>query len=277
MPILETEYYRAASIQEAIQLFYQLRQENKYPMYYSGGTEIITLKRVNIIQPGAIIDIKGIPECHTHELNEQFLITGAALPLTLLENLNFFPLLTKTARGVADHTARNKITLGGNICGQIFYREAVLPFFLADSYVLIAGYDGIKSMPIHTIFNQNLHLEEGQFLLQLMTEKIYLDLPYFVLKRRQQWESGYPLITFAAMKKDQQIRVAFSGLCPFPFRSEKVESELNNSQLPFEERINRAIIHLPSPILDDVEGSKEYRIFVLKQTLFDILMELEGI
>lgn len=274
--ITEAGYYKPGSLNETIELFYHLSYENKQPMYYSGGTEIITLRRLNLIHPGAVIDIKGIPECNIYELNDDFLISGSAIPLTLLEEMNYFPLLTKTAKGVADHTARNKITLGGNICGQIFYREAVLPFLLTDSYIITAGFDGIKTVPIHTIFNQKMNLNQGQFLIQFVTEKRFLNMPHFVIKKRQQWETGYPLITFAAMKADDEIRFAFSGLCPFPFRSSEVEKVLNNRQLSYDERINQAILHLPNPILDDVEGSKEYRIFVFKNTLMDILIELEG-
>ena len=209
-------------------------------------------------------------------MDENYFITGAALSLTFLEEKNFFPLLSKTSQGVADHTARNKITLGGNICGQIFYREAVLPFLLADSFCVIAGHDGVKSLPIHMAFNQTLNLSEGQLLVQLITEKRYLELPYLSIKKRQQWETGYPLITFAALKKDDHVRVAFSGLCPFPFRSLEVERELNNQEVSINDRIDNSIKYLPSPILHDVEGSKEYRLFVYKNTMMDILIELEG-
>ncbi|MBU8878438.1 FAD binding domain-containing protein [Bacillus sp. FJAT-29790] len=272
----EIEYYKPASLKEATELFFALKHENKQPMYYSGGTEIITFRRLNLIHTGAIIDIKGIPECMIFNINEDFLITGAALPLTLLEEKNFFPLLSQVSSGVADRTARNKITVGGNISGQIFYREAVLPFLLADSYAIVAGLSGVKSVPVNEIFNQTLQLEDGQFLVQLMTDRSFLTLPYLSIKKRQQWETGYPLITIAALKKDDQIRFAFSGLCPFPFRSFEVERELNNLLLPLDERIHLAIEHLPGPILNDVEGSSEYRLFVLRNTLMDILLEMEG-
>ena len=72
---------------------------------------------------------------------------------------------------MADHTARGKITLGGNICAQIFYREAVLPFLLADSQVVIVGPDGIRVSPINEIFHKQLQLKKGEFLVQIATDK----------------------------------------------------------------------------------------------------------
>ncbi|MEH7251868.1 FAD binding domain-containing protein [Neobacillus niacini] len=270
------EYFKPATIEEAVELFLLLKSEKKHPLYYGGGTEILTLGRLNLIETEAIIDIKGIRECLSFHFNQDSLITGAALSLTNIEDKNFFPLLTAASMGVADHTARNKITLGGNICGQIFYREAVLPFLLCDSKVVIAGGNGIQTFAINEIFNQTLQLEEGHFLLQLLTDKKYMNLPFVCIKKRQQWETGYPLLTIAAIKIEQQLRFAFSGLCPFPFRSKRLEEELNKISLSIEERINNALPYIPKSVLDDVEGSKDYRLFVLRNTLKDIMMDLEG-
>ncbi|MEH7272481.1 FAD binding domain-containing protein [Neobacillus vireti] len=270
------EYYRPTTINEAMEQFFLLKKENKYPMYYSGGTEILTLGRLNLIQPGAVIDIKAIKETLSHEFYQDHFVFGASLPLTYIEEKNIFPLLTQTSMGIADHTARNKITLGGNLCGEIFYREAVLPFLLCDSEVVLAGKEGQKIFPIQEIFNKTFQLEEGQFLVQLFIEKKYLSLPFVTIKKRQQWETGYPLITLACIKVENQLRFAFSGLCPFPFRSQRVETELNKTNLPVEKRIDNAIAQLPTPILHDLEGSKEFRLFVLRNTLTDMILEMEG-
>lgn len=266
------EYHRPASLEEAVEMFQNLKQANKEPMYWSGGTEILTLGRLNIEMPGSVIDIKNITETMVLEKTSQFLSVGAAVPLSVLEDDNSFPLLTEVSSGVADLTARNKITIGGNICGKIFYREAILPFLLADSHVLVADLQGMKEVPIN-----ELKMEEGQLLVSIQTDASFLHLPFIARKIRKQWETGYPLITAAAVKTEGQIRLAFSGLCPFPFRSSAMENELNKSELPIENRIERALEHVPEPILDDIEGSREYRLFVLRNLLLDFLTELEGV
>jgi aerobic carbon-monoxide dehydrogenase medium subunit len=270
------DYYRPESLQEATQLFHSLEKQEKRPMYFSGGTEIITLGRLKLDYTEAVIDIKAIKECNVMGMNGDHLVMGAALTLTKVEEANLFPLLTKTASEVADHTARTKITLGGNVCARIFYREAVLPFLLADSEVVIMGPAGYKVIPINELFHEQLQLEQGEFLVQLITRKKYISAPNAMIKRRKQWYTGYPLISVASIMVDNQVRVAISGLCSFPFRSRKMESELNNSELATQERIQNAIRILPGPILDDVEGSAEYRIFVLKNTLQDIISLMGG-
>ncbi|TPE67925.1 FAD binding domain-containing protein [Halalkalibacterium halodurans] len=69
---------------------------------------------------------------------------------------------------------------------------------------------------------------------------------------------------------------AFSGLCAFPFRDQTMEQWLNDHQLSTEQRIEKSIEQVPAPIVNDVHGSSEYRTFVLKNTLTDVLNELEG-
>jgi CO/xanthine dehydrogenase FAD-binding subunit len=269
------DYYRPQTIMDACMLHQSLKAQRKTPVYFSGGTEIITLGRLNMFITNAVIDIKGIPECQMMEFNQQYLVLGAALPLAEIEGSNTFPLLRKTVSAIADHTARNKITLGGNINANIFYREAVLPLLLTDSLFVIAGLNGIKTVSIHDVFDEFLQLKNEELLVQVLIHRQYLHLPFISVKKHKQWNTGYPLVTIAALKVDHEIRVAFSGLCPFPFRSRKVEIELNRQNLAYEERINQAFKHLPEPLLDDIQGSKAYRLFVLKNTLYDVLIGLE--
>ncbi|OQM47281.1 xanthine dehydrogenase [Anoxybacillus sp. UARK-01] len=268
-------YHRPSSIEEAVQLFASLQRQGKTPIYYSGGTEIITLSRLNLVFADAVIDIKHIPECQSFDISQNQLVLGTALTLTAIEETNAFPLLAKAASEIADRTARNQITLGGNICGQIFYRETVLPLLLVDSDIVIAGKSGVQQRPIHEVFQQSIQLQPGEFLVQVKMNAAYLTMPHVHMKRRKQGKVGYPLVTVSALKKGNELRTAFSGVCPFPFRSPKVEEMLNARHLPIDARIDYALQQLPEPILDDIEGSTEYRLFVLKNTLWDILTELE--
>lgn len=269
------DYFKPATLKEAVDLYQYFEQQGNKPMFISGGTELITLGRINLVYTEAVIDLKEIAECNQMQFSEEYLVLGSALTLIAIEEANLFPLLTKTASEVADHTARGKITLGGNICAQIFYREAVLPFLLADSRVVSVGSEGVRVVPINEIFREQLQLKEGEFLVQIATEKRFIEAPFFTFKRRQQWDTGYPLITVAAVNIDNEIRIAVSGLCPYPFRSQEVEAALNKRGIQVEERVNGALALLPEPILDDVEGSTEYRLFVLQNLMYDVLATLE--
>jgi xanthine dehydrogenase molybdenum-binding subunit len=225
---------------------------------------------------GAVIDLKRIPECRVLTVRERKLILGSALTLSELYDSRVFPLLGETGAGIADRTSRNKITFGGNICGQFIYREAVLPILLTDSEVRIAGPGGFRQAPIVQVFDRSLQLGKGEFLVQTLTDESFTSMPYVTVKKRKVAAIDYPLVTVAALRTNSGIRVAFSGVCAFPFRSTAVEAILNRRELPLKARIDQAIEQLPAPILDDIKGSSAYRELVLKLTLDDAFRVLGG-
>ncbi|HET7580137.1 MAG TPA: FAD binding domain-containing protein [Bacillales bacterium] len=270
------EYYRPRSLQEAAGLFQRLKAAGKCPVYYAGGTELITFSRVDRIQMGAVIDIKAIPETFACGIRDRELVIGASVTLSDLFDHPVFPLLAVTGGRVADRTARNKITVGGNLLSHFIYKEAVLPFLLADSRMLLAGPRGLTTASIIERFDRELRLADGEWLVQMMTDQKYLSMPYFSVKKRKSDVIGYPLLTLAALKTEEGIRLAISGLCDFPFRSGAIENILNDRSLSQKERIKQAIHRIPAPVRDDWLGSREYRLFVLKNTLEDMFQALGG-
>lgn len=271
------QYYRPTSIQEAVSLFVNLDAWGKEPIYYGGGTEIITSARMNTIKTGAVIDIKEIPECNTLNYKDNQVAIGSATTLTKISEANLFPLMTKGIRFLADHTSRNKITLGGNLCGNIPYREAVLPLLVCDSIVMIAGPDGTKNVSLKELFNGKPVLKRGEFIVQVLVDNEYVNLPFNHIKRTKQERIDYPLLSVTMLKEGNDIRAAFSGLSGFPFRSEEVEKHLNDVNIELKTRINNVINLLADSISSDILGSAEYREFVLRNTLTEMLEEMKGV
>jgi CO/xanthine dehydrogenase FAD-binding subunit len=269
------EYYKPTAIEEAVRIFQQADSNGKEPFYYSGGTEIISMARLNQLRTGTVIDIKRIPECNVMQFQKDQLVIGAANTITALSEANLFPLLSETVRDVADHTNRNKITIGGNLCGKFFYREALLPFLLTDSQVVLAGTRGIRNVSIHRILNGEPRLEKGELLVQILTDRRYLDLPFVTKKKTKLEKIDYPIVRVSALRTREGIRAAFSGVSAVPFRSGKVEEALNNSSRPLEECVENAIRLWPAPILNDILGSSAYRTFVLRNMLLDTMVALE--
>lgn len=275
MITIDFEYYRPQSVHEAVAAFGNLDRQGKNPMYYGGGTEIISMGRMDNISTGAVIDIKAIPQCQVQEMQGDYLVIGAGITLTQIHEANLFPLLAQAGARVADHTVQNKITLGGNLCGTIIYREAVLPLLLADSEIIIAGPNGNRALPIGSIFDERMRLNRGEFIVQVRTHGSYLSRPYVHVKRTKQDKINYPLVTICAMQVDGSMRMAFSGVCDFPFRSGTMENELNNRALPPEQRADKSLNCLPAAIPSNIEGSEGYRRFILRQLITSVLTELE--
>lgn len=265
------EYYRPDTVEEATDIYDLLREQGKKVIYYSGGTEIISRARVNELQFDVAIDIKQIPECNALGISGNKIRIGSAVTLTRLRESNIFPFLGDISRNIADHTARNQITVGGNICGDIPYREAVLPLLLLDSDVVIAGSKNTKTVPLIKVFDRKPELKSGDLIVQIMVDKQCAEHPYHIVRRTKSDKVDYPLITVASVIKDGKLLLGFSGLCSYPFALSLPIEEVPGRSSASGRTFELLMESLPDPIISDVNGSAEYRKFVLRNALEEVL------
>lgn len=268
-------YCHPNTLQEAYEAFCGLAAEGKNPVYYAGGSEIITMCRANSIRPGAVIDIKTIPECLCLYENQEGLSIGSACTLNQIKQSNFFPLLSLCCGRIADHTNQCRITLGGNLCGTIVYRETSLPFLLSDAEVKLFGKEGFRTVSFQNVFDGRMRPGAGELVVQLSVPRWALTAPHYHVKHTGSEKIDYPLVSMAAMQKDGKFRVAFSGVCARPFRCTTMETVLNDRTISVEERAQKAAELIPEPVKDDAEGSREYSLFIFKNTVQTLLEEAE--
>ncbi len=267
-------YYRCETLDEAVAIYKDLTVSGKIPAYYGGGTELISMARAGSIKFDAAIDIKNISACAALYMDESDLIIGSAVTLTQIAESGYFPLLSETVSRIADHTIQGKITLGGNIAGTIIYREAALPLLITNSRVKIMNENGMREVPFPTVFNGRLDLQKGDLIVQIIIDKNDLRLPYNHVKRTKIEKIDYPLFTLAAIKKDNAISAAVSGLSNGP--SLLPNAALNDINMSAPDRINNTVAAVQGRIATDLSGSKEYRIFVLRTILSQMLHNLKG-
>lgn len=278
---VDFEYVMALTLSGAVQHYAGFATDGKQPMYYGGGTEIITFARSRHLHPDAVIDIKQIPETQVTSVQEGKLILGSGVTLSQITDSPLmdseFPLLRATVNDIADKTARNKITLGGNICGKIMYREAILPFLVSDSLVRTFGANGGWERSIHQVFQRDVQLKPGALFVQLITDRETRTAPFVHIKRRKAGQVGYPIVSAAAIRLHGRIRIALSGVYPFPFRSFALETALQREGVDRRQRLDEAIqVISPALILDNYEASRAYRTFILRTVLEEILQHLGG-
>lgn len=272
----DLEYYAPESIKEAVVIYAELADAGQEPLYYAGGTEIVTFCRQQKIKPGALIDLKGIAETGLLELDGEKLILGANITLSCLSEQGHFPLIADVARGVADRTARNRLTLGGNICGWLPYREAILPLLTADAEVVLAGRDGHRTETLRELFDKRLKLEKGEILVQLIVARKELENKSWVRRREKHGPVDYPLCHMIGVKKKDHLAVAVSGLCAFPFRSDEIEKVINDSVLSAQEKVEKSTALLPGAVRSDEIGSDDYRLALWQRDLVEMMEYMEG-
>lgn len=267
------DYYKPETVHDAISLYEDLKTKGKKVLYYGGGTEFITMSRMNNIYADVVIDVKGIPELNICEIKENKLIIGAGVTLTKIAELDFFPLLSKTVKRIADHTVQDKITIGGNLVGSILYREAALPLLVSNSDIIVGNKDGIKEQRLMGYWNKSIKNKEDDLIMQFIVDTRYLHLPYEHVKRTKNEKIDYPLITIAALKDGDRINIGFSGLCDKAFRSLDIEDILNNSSISDKKRIHEIVQKVPYEIIEDIYGTCKYRKFMLSKMLEEIVDE----
>ncbi len=268
------DYYRAENAKEALHKYLELSEQNQNVLYYNGGTEIVTYARKNKIKFSALIDIQNIPECSVLKSNEKQIIIGSSVPLNMIIEKNYFPLLSNSCRGIADHTTRNQITIGGNLAGKLPYKEAVLSLLVANANLKVMTQNGITIKKITQLFDKRLQLKPEDILLQIHIDKGVIDLPYFQIREVKQSEIDYPIMHLVALKQNDKIKTSLSSLCAFPFRDKDLETIINDNKLTRLEKIDQVVNNLPVPISSNYRGGKDYKEMLFRNSLNSCLDQL---
>jgi CO/xanthine dehydrogenase FAD-binding subunit len=263
-------YYRPSSLEEAVAAYREADEAGLDTFYYGGGTEILTFARRGNLKPGAVIDIKHIPECMALREEGGRCLFGAGLPLNAVIEGGSFPLLSRAAV-IVDHTVRNRLSLGGNIAGRLPYRETVLPFLLADAEARLVGPDGERGVPLREVFDRRLKLESGELLISLSVPRAITETPWFYRRRVRKTRLDYPVLTACFVKVEGQIRAATTAAFGFPAWSPRFDDVLNDGAIPVSERPARAIDAAGLRIADNARASAAYRRALLESAIGEAL------
>jgi CO/xanthine dehydrogenase FAD-binding subunit len=230
--------------------------------YYGGGTEIITLARDSKIESDVLIDAKHIPE--TRGLREEagVLVFGSSVSLNTIVDTTSLGILRSCASGVADRTVRNSITLGGNVCGMLPYREAVLPFLLLDGSLTVVrpGSARPETRAFNDAFEKRLLVPPGSLVVDMrVSSSLMNDLGmglggtgpedtrgdtapaygavsagghgpaggWFYRRCTKEPRLDYPLATVAMARHHDELRLAVTGAWGYPLRARPAEDALN--------------------------------------------------
>lgn len=268
------DYILPETREEAVQAFADVRAKGKIPLYYSGGSEIITMAQAGSIAPDAVIDVKRISEMNGMHTSGGKLRIGANTTLSAIFESRAFPLLGTTAGRIADHTNQVRITLGGNLCGTVIYREMALPLLLADAQLLFFGPAGERRAPMSEAFDGRVKREQDEMLCGVVVEPQYIRAPYVHVKKTGGEKIGYPLVTVTAMKIGGRMRIAVSGLCDFPLRSAPMERIMNDQSLPPRLRAAQMADSAPAGILENLAATAAFRRKVFIDVVEDAIASL---
>jgi xanthine dehydrogenase molybdenum-binding subunit len=247
MIAFDLDYLRPESLAEALEAW---KARSADALYYAGGTEIHTGARSGSYKPGLLIDLKGIPELSAMGRGGAGLFFGATLSLSELVDQAAFPLLAETARGVADRTVRNRLTLGGNAAGRLPWREALLPFLAADGVAHLAapgeaGVPALRDIRLRDLHAKRLALGKGELLLGLSVSREAALAPHHRVRCEAGARVDYPLVSLCAVARGGTLSVAVSGAFDHPAWASGESASVTASSFP--------------RFRSDQRGSAEYR------------------
>jgi len=263
-------YYRPDSLTEAVSAYREAQEAGLDPVYYGGGTEIVTFCRSGSMKPGAVIDIKRIPECTALDEADGAHVFGAALALNTIIDDERWPLLAQVAT-IVDHTVRNRLSLGGNIAGRLPYRETVLPFLLVDSRARLAGPEGERDVALEEVFDRRLKLAPGELLVSLSVPSAVTELPWFYRRRVRKTRLDYPILTACCIKTEGRVRMATTAAYGFPLRSKAAGEIINDGSQSSQARAEAAVDADGLRIADNQRATGAYRRALLVSTISEAL------
>jgi CO/xanthine dehydrogenase FAD-binding subunit len=264
------DYHRPGNLAEAVEAYARAQKDGLKPAYLAGATEITTFCRMGKLKPGALVDIKRIPECRVRGEEGNELLFGAALTLNEVIEGDAFPLL-RQASVLVDHSVRNRLTLGGNVAGMLPYRETVLPLLLADAAVRLVGPAGERIVRLAEVFSEQLLLQPGEMLAQIRVPKGMASHPWYYRRRVRKGRFDYPLVTTCFLQVDGAVRMAVSGAFGFPLRCPEAEKVLNDGTIPLTRRPAAVVAAIPHTIVEDLRASAAYRRMLFEKSVSEAL------
>lgn len=257
------DYYKPTELNEAFELMKHLKKDGMKAIYYSGGTEIITSMRKGTIKADVVIDIKAISGISDIVIEGDTITMGACVSLNQVIESVHSSFIKDVLIRIADHTVRNAITLGGNICGRLPYKEAILPLLALGTTAILYSENGLREVKIRDIFDKRLLLLENEILYQLKFEN--KQNRYFVRRMTEGTKVDYPILNLCYFKNKINTFVGLSGFGSYPLY-QLVDHELSFDKI-FE--------HFSQFAKDDMRGSKEYKLHLLKTAMKEIASEQE--
>lgn len=254
----QLDYYKPETFSEAYECMQDLKKQSIQAVYYSGGTEVVTNLRKGAMKANALIDLKGIKEMAEISVENETVVIGANVPLNEIVEHNATAFLKPILDKIADHTVRNVLTIGGNICGRLPYREAVLPFLALDSKAKIVDAEGIKEIPLRELFDKRLKLPADAFLYQLVMPIASTPEAFWNRRETEVTEVDYPTVHTVFYESGHEMFVGVSGFASFPIyavaekKDQSLESFLNTFKTENEKLAK-----------EDDRASKMYRLHLL--------------
>ncbi|MEZ0360644.1 MAG: xanthine dehydrogenase family protein subunit M [Hydrogenobacter sp.] len=279
------EYYRAKTVEEALELIKKFGDEAKV---LAGGQSLIPMLKLRFARYSKIIDIGRLQELKYIRQDGDIVRIGGLTTHREVEKSQLVkdkvPVLSLCASEIADVQVRNM----GTIAGSLSHADPSAdypPTMLALGATLVAkGAKGSREIPVDNFF-------VGTFTTALEPDELLVEVKVPVMKNNERayyMKIGHPATGFAIVNcavklslnngRIDSARVALGGFVTVPYRDSKVEEFLTGKEANLD-TIKKAseLVGEGQDIIGDYYADADYRRSLAKALFVRVVRTALGV
>ena len=262
------EYFSPRTLEEALSLLQKLGPEAKL---LSGGQSLIPMMKLRLVSPQYIVDINRIPGLDYIKESDGQLRIGALAREHQLESSDLvkskFPILSDTAKVIADPLVRSQSTVCGNLAHGDPANDHPATMLALGAIIVATGPKGSREIPIEDFF-------PGLFTTALAADEILTEIripfpppksggAYLKLERKvgDFATAGVAVqLTFDGDGVCQRAGVGLTNVGLTPIKAKQTEAFLAGKKLDdttIKDAGNMAASEAQP--MDDIRGSADYK------------------
>jgi CO/xanthine dehydrogenase FAD-binding subunit len=274
--MVDVEYYKPASMAEALEVLYNCIRHGDKVSILAGGTDLVPFMKSKCVQPDVIVEITDLADIRGISVADSTMTIGAATPyMDIVENSDvkeLVPCLYHACRQVGSVQIRTRGTIGGNLCTASPAGDSLPPLFVLEATLHISSMNSNapkqRAIPVDEFFtgpNQTV-LKPGELLTSISFPVPSKESKSFFMKLGQRRAMTISKVNIAALAtltggKIQDIRIAMGSVDPTVIRARKTEQYLKGKDIKNSAVLEEATARIQaecSPI-DDIRSLSWYR------------------
>lgn len=262
------DYYRAASLQEAVSLL----QQHPAAKVLAGGHSLLPMMKLRLATPPVLVDIGRLSELQGIREQNGTIRIGALTTHYMLESSDLLhrrcPLLAEAAGQIGDRQVRHRGTIGGNLVHADPGSDLPGVILALEGTLHIAGPEGERRVAAADFFVDLLTtaIQPNEILTAVEVPALPARTGTAYLKFEHP-ASGYAvcgaaaIVTLAADGTVERARLCFNGVTATPLDARAVAEALTGARAE-DDAISRAVdAHLAvEDPMADVYASGSYRV-----------------
>lgn len=281
----ELKYYKPTTLKEAENLLIENGSDSKI---LNGGTFVVSQLKLNnrFEKPTALVDIKGIKELKQITFSkEEGIYIGATMTISEIAHhkdvVENYAVLADALESVGSGQIRNRVTLVGNNCTVSPFADTTTPLLVLDAVFEVYSKGEFIDIPVNDFyrgFRKNA-LSHSDIVTGIKIP-CYKNLEGVFTKIGRRKEFDLSTISATVAKVNGEYKIGLQTVAPTPIRAKQTEEYLKDIDLK-NKNIDLEIAELAGEIaknecspVDDLRGSKEYRLQMVKVAVKRSLIEL---